>query len=219
MSKARVNMKLDSDNWIKLQNLAAIQNSSCTAIIDQLIDAYVNEKLPDNYEQRIQEQIYSTLDTAISDHAINRISELVAVKLGFYKADNQPYAIEDTEDTDSTENTENTENTDSTEDTDSTVKKTKKNKKVENEVIAIVKSPDTDSTDNTDKTEAEINIARFQKHRAASNKISRPDSYVASQENLARQTIRRYRKGERKPKQVFVDKWGLNWDGSAWCLN
>lgn len=77
MSKARVNMKLDSDNWVKLQNLAAIQNSSCTAIIDQLIDAYVNEKLPDNYEQRIQEQVYNTLDTAISDNSLRRISELV----------------------------------------------------------------------------------------------------------------------------------------------
>lgn len=200
-------MKLDSDNWVKLQNLAAIQNSSCTAIIDQLIDAYVNEKLPDNYEQRIQEQVYSTLDSVISDQALNRISELVAVKLGFCKAGNEPYAVDDPFDTAKTDNT--VEKT----------KKTKANKKTENQVIAIVKSPNTDKTDDTVKTEAEINIARFQKHRAASNKISRPDSYVAGQEGLARQTVRRYRKGERKPKQAFVDKWGLNWDSSAWCLN
>lgn len=193
-------MKLDSDNWVKLQNLAAIQNSSCTAIVDQLIDAYVNDKLPDNYEQRIEEQVYKTLDAKIAEHMLTRISELVAAKLGH--------------------SVDAAFSTDKTVDTVKKTKKTKTDQKVENEVIAIVKSVDTDNTDDTDKTEAEINIARFQRHRAASNKISRPDSYVAAQEGLSRNTIRRYRKGERSPKKPeFIEKWGLNWDGSAWCLN
>lgn len=191
-------MALDSENWIKLQNLAAIQNSSCTAIVDQLIDAYVNDKLPDNYEQRIQEQVYSVLDNKISDKLITAIALRVSAIL-------EP------------KNTVKTVDTDKIDQPEKNPKKTKsKSKNVENEIVSII--PNTASAVDTVDIK-EKNTALFTRHRAASNKKSHPDSYVAAQEGLARQTVRRYRKGERKPKPEFIEKWGLNWDGSAWCLN
>lgn len=44
--KHKATINFARENWIKLLNLAAMQNTSATAILNELVDAYVNEKLP-----------------------------------------------------------------------------------------------------------------------------------------------------------------------------
>lgn len=52
--------------------------------------------------------------------------------------------------------------------------------------------------------------------RGIDNLKSFSDSQVAAIEGVSRQTISRYRRGKRKPKLEFCEKWGLNSTGIAW---
>ena len=67
VKKHRTNIEIVKDNWIKLQNLAALQNTSPTRIVNDLIDSYVNEKLPEDYQERIDERVNKVLDDKIDD--------------------------------------------------------------------------------------------------------------------------------------------------------
>ena len=250
------------ENWTKLQNLAAMQNTSPTAIINDLVDAYVNDKLPDNYEQRIEEKVYATLDTKITNATIEAIAQRVLLLLNSpkdnikiaYATDATTIEVEaedtsatntidattievetivETEDTtDATSTTNNnltTEANNTTEATDATLEladeineaiftggKSLKQKKA-TKTTKVTNNKNKSASSSEDKKTA--NLAKFKRYKASNNKKGYDDSYVAGKENLSKQTINRYRLGNRSPKTEFIERWGLNWNGSQWVKN
>lgn len=206
VKRHKATVKFVERNWIKLQNLAAMQNTSATAILNNLVEAYVDDKLPENYEERIQTEVYRVLDSKIEDSLIEAIAQRVQEKLGgTVQIDLPNDEIEaevaySTADTDNTVNTANTDDTDSTSDTDST-----------------------DGTVNTDSTDIisrlNANLAKFKRYKVTDRSKGHKDRYVAEKEGLSTYTITRYRKGQRSPSAEFIARWGLNWNGSEWLEN
>lgn len=207
--KHKTTIKFVKENWIKLQNLAAIQNTSPTQILNDYVEALVNDHLPENYEKRVQDKVFDELDQRISDELVESIALRVASHLRLKL------------DTDSTANTaENIKTVD-----------VSKQKQIANtdSTDSTAKSTSTASTANTAKKKTKkkvvdpdrkaANIAKFKRYKASDNKRSYDDKYVASQEGVAKGTVWRYRKGERSPKQDFIDSWGLNWNGEQWIKN
>ena len=230
MNKKKITILFDQEVWVKLQNIAAIQNTSASKILNVFAKSYVEGKLPEDYEQRIQEKVFEILDQQIEKSLIEDIADRVAFKLGLQnplietvepskvpEIFNQPEIrqVYDTYNTDSTNeiNTDSTGNTDSTAIVIST----------DNKDISDQKT--TDSTDNTDKKKLsaeekkQLNIAKFRRYKASDNRKAYDDTWVATKEGKARESIRRYRKGIRSPNPEFIERWGLNWDGNQWIEN
>lgn len=207
VKKHKTTIKFVEENWLKLQNLAAIQNTSPTAILNSLLDAFVNENLPENYEKRIQDRVYSELDKRIDDVMIDEIALRVAIKLGLKKdevlteADPiEAFVISEKPEKKQIFYADDTASTTKDTDISSTTSTTKKKKLSQEEKIAA-------------------NLAHFQQYKASSNKKSYADSYVSAQEGLSRETVRRYRNGSRSAKPEFVERWGLNWNQTQWIKN
>lgn len=74
--KHKTTIKFVKENWIKLQNLAAIQNTSPTQILNDYVEALVNDNLPKNYEKRIQDKVCGELDKHITDELVEAIASL-----------------------------------------------------------------------------------------------------------------------------------------------
>ncbi|MEM9507534.1 MAG: hypothetical protein AAGA16_07565 [Cyanobacteria bacterium P01_E01_bin.35] len=64
-----------------------------------------------------------------------------------------------------------------------------------------------------------VNLGKFKYYKASDNRKAHDDAWVARQEGVSKETIRRYRKGIRSPKQDFIDRWGLNWNKTGWIKN
>lgn len=196
----KATVKFVERNWIKLQNLAAIQNTSATAILNELVQAYVEDKLPDRYAERIEAEVNRVLDSKIEATLIDAIAEKVREKLigtGRLIHRDSP---------DSTDNTVLSEAREDTPTTDNTV------------YLESVSSTDnTVSTEAPSKTEA--NLAKFKRYKASDRAKGHKDSYVAEKEGLATYTVSRYRTGKRSPSVEFIERWGLNWNGSEWLDN
>ena len=212
--KYKTSIAFYKDNWVRLQNIAAMQNTSHTAIVNELVEAYVNDKLPDNYEQRIEEKVYATLDTKISNATIKAIAERVAVLL--QPSQNGSKATNATNTTNAT-NRDNDENLiDVLNEATEATKATKK----QNKATKTTKATEaTKATKATNKNKAEANIAKFRRYKASDNRKGYDDGYVAAKEGLTKAVVSRYRKGGRSPKAEFIERWGLNWNGEQWIEN
>ena len=204
--KHKTTIKFVKENWIKLQNLAAIQNTSPTQILNDYVEALVNDNLPENYEKRIQDKVCGELDQRITDELVEAIALRVASHLRLKL------------DTDSTANTAKIIKT-----VDVSRQKQIDNTDSTDESISIASTANTAKKKTKKKTvdpdRKAANIAKFKRYKASDNKRSYDDKYVASQEGVAKGTVWRYRKGERSPKQEFIDNWGLNWNGEQWIKN
>lgn len=206
VKKHRTNIEIVKDNWIKLQNLAALQNTSPTRIVNDLIDSYVNEKLPEDYQERIDERVNKVLDDKIDDVLIENIAARALKML-----DTAGYLAVDIVDRD-VSNTPQTLDANATTDIDST-----------NEINgtdATDITSDTGSTDEIDdRRSPELKPFLFKRYKASDNKKGYNDGLVAAKEGLSRESVRRYRKGIRTPKPDFVERWGLNWNDTQWVRN
>lgn len=209
--KYKTSIAFYKDNWVRLQNIAAMQNTSPTAIVNELVEAYVNDKLPDNYEQRIEEKVYATLDTKISNATIKAIAERVAVLLQLSQNGSK------------TTNATNATNEDNDENLIDVVNEAiftggaslKRNKATK----ATKTTKTTKATKATNKNKAEANVAKFRRYKASDNRKGYDDGYVAAKEGLTKAVVSRYRKGGRSPKAEFIERWGLNWNGEQWIEN
>ena len=200
-------------------------------IASQIIDVSTNEA-----DEKIVEQLKEISSTDSTD-SIDTDTEAIFDK----HTENIIYA-------DSTDSTDSIDNIDSVDSVDAKeVKEAKSiiNKKNDTEgtdsaddedIINNADSTDskniTTDTDDIDDTDSkkinseqtkeekrQINIDRFKHYKASENRKGYNDRYVANEENLATTTVSRYRRGLRSPKQDFVDKWGINWNGEQWIKN
>lgn len=218
-------IKFQADNWVKLKNLAAIQNTSPTQILNQLLDSYVNDKLPENYETRIKDKVHEELDRRITDIFLDTIALKVAERLNL---DSSTTSTTNATDIDNTENTIEVSATE--ENTTSTTSTTRKPKTSStsntSNTTKKAKSPSTTNTTKKIKRlgleeieRREANLDKFKHYLASDRKPTYKDIMVAAKEKLNKETIRRYRTGERTPKPEFIKKWGLNWNNTEWIEN
>ncbi len=212
-TKRKTTIAFDPDNFVKLQNIAALQNRTVTDILNELIEGYVKGKLPDGYEERIKDKVFALVDQRVESDYLDAIAEKVASLLSSQK---------------STTDTARTIETEA-----STLNPIAANDdpKYQNFILRTSTSEEKSTTDTArtakkkteDKTTKEDrqaeNIAKFKRYKASDNKKSHDDQYVASQLGVGKETVRRYRKGLRSPKQEFIDAWGLNWSGEQWIRN
>lgn len=206
----KTSIAFNEENWIKLQNIAAIQNTSPTAILNDLLDAYVNEKLPDRYEEQIKEKVFLALNEKIDDYLVEGIAQKVVELIGSGKV--QTVDLHLTDATNATNATFNATNaTSATKDATNTTNATK------DIDVTNATSATKDTVPEDDKRKS--NIAKFKRYKASDNKKSYNDSYVAAQENRSKTAVNRYRTGRRSPQQDFIDRWGLSWNGEQWIKN
>ena len=209
-TKRKTTIAFDPDNFVKLQNIAALQNRTVTDILNELIEGYVKGKLPDGYEERIKDKVFALVDQRVESDYLDAIAEKVAILLSSEKS---------TTDTARTINTiASTTNPiaapNSPKYQSFVIKPDTSEKKSTTDIARTAKQKTEDKTTKEDK-QAE-NIAKFKRYKASDNKKSYDDQYVASQLGVGKETVRRYRKGLRSPKQDFIDAWGLNWNGTQW---
>lgn len=212
-TKRKTTIAFDPDNFLKLQNIAALQNRTVTDILNELIEGYVNGRLPEGYEERIKDKVFALVDQRVDSNYLDAIAEKVAVLLSSEKSTTDTARTIDT--IASTTNPIAAPNS----------------PKYQSFVIKPDTSEEKSTTDTArtakKKTEDEMaeenrraaNIAKFKRYKASDNRKSYNDHYVASQIGVAQVTVWRYRRGERSPKQDFIDMWGLNWNGEKWIKN
>lgn len=212
-TKRKTTIAFDPDNFVKLQNIAAIQNRTVTDILNELIEGYVQGKLPEGYEERIKDKVFALVDQRVESDYLDAIAEKVATLLLSKKSTTNTARTIDT--SGSTVNPIAAPNSPKYQ--SFVIKPDTSEGKSTTDTARTAKKKTEDKTTKEDK-QAE-NIAKFKRYKASDNKKSYDDQYVASQLGVGKETIRRYRKGLRSPKQEFIDTWGLNWNGEQWIKN
>ncbi len=212
-TKRKTTIAFDPDNFVKLQNIAAIQNRTVTDILNELIEGYVNERLPEGYEERIKDKVFALVDQRVDSNFLDAIAEKVASLLSSKKSTTDMASTIDT----IASSINPIAVADSPKYKNFIVETGTSEEKSTTNTASTAKKKTEDKTTKEDKQAA--NIAKFKRYKASDNKKSYDDQYVASQLGVGKETIRRYRKGLRSPKQEFIDTWGLNWNGEQWIPN
>ena len=279
-------IRVEDDLWIQLQNIAAIQNTTCTDLINEDIQARVANTVVPDLKAKIDRAVDDCLSNTIEDSLINAIADRVFERLVqknrnllpfktvetieastddlkaeivkadidneepaswseyvsqeqevFYPTEDKDISFDElnkqTVETVETVENDNKEFVPTLTKTVKTVENNQDEKTVEtvetvknknDEIIAnIVETVETVETVKNTKLSKEekiaANLAKFKQYRSIDNRKGYSDSFVAGQEGLSKATINRYRKGERSPKQDFIDRWGLSWNGNEWIKN
>ena len=212
-TKRKTTIAFDPDNFVKLQNIAAIQNRTVTDILNELIEGYVNERLPEGYEERIKDKVFALVDQRVDSNFLDAIAGKVASLLSSEKSTTDTARTIDT--IASTTNSIAAPNSPKYQ--SFVIEPGTSEEKSTTNTARTAKKKTEDKTTKEDKQAT--NIARFKRYKASDNKKSYDDQYVASQLGVGKETVRRYRKGLRSPKQDFIDTWGLNWNGEQWIRN
>ena len=206
--KKRTTIVFDADNWVKFQNIAAMQNTSPTQLLNELVASYVSNKLPENYQQRIQEKVFETLDKQIDKAQLEIIADRV---FEIFWTRNLSIDTIETVPTLPIEGITVPE-----------LNQELKDKTNATNTTSATKANVTNTTKATKLTKEEKikkNLAKFRRYQASDNRKSYKDGDVAPQEGVTSKTINRYRIGIRSPGQGFIDRWGLSWDGKGWIKN
>ena len=209
-TKRKTTIAFDPDNFVKLQNIAALQNRTVTDILNELIEGYVKGKLPDGYEERIKDKVFALVDQRVESDYLDAIAEKVASLLSSKISTTDTARTIDT----IASTTNPIAAPDSPKYQSFVIKPDTFEEKSTTDIARTAKKKTEDKTTKEDKQAA--NIAKFKRYKASDNKKSYDDQYVASQLGVGKETVRRYRKGLRSPKQEFIDAWGLNWNGTQW---
>ena len=206
MVKHRTNITVDKEVWAAFCKWTGMIGYSASGKLEEFMRSCIENSVPNEYEATIRETINSQIDTIASDEMTRAIAERVAIlldKRSHFSEIIDVDSVEDTHDTSAIVSVQNTHDVQNSINTHS-VPDEDKNSEVARK---------------TELSREEVNIAKFKQYSALDNRKSYTDKRVAETEGLKQQTVNRYRRGQRSPKPDFIERWGLNWNGSQWIKN
>ena len=200
-------MRIDEQLYEQLSYKAAIEGSNTTKKIRELVANYVNDELSPLDRTKVSSAVKQAIDDYAQKEFISQVSEMVAQKLGLSYQDKNISKVSEVSEVKELDIEAVSEGL---EELSKNYDKT--------ELSEIPKeSNKTDKLEPIEKIQKrENNLAKFKRGDVRDNKKTHSDLHVASSEGLTKETIRKYRKGDRSPKSEFIERWGLSWDGKGW---